>query len=68
MLWTTLLTPIKATTSEAAAYIAFPAWLAVSEHVPSTIKVNVAPATVQMVAVVEAKLTARPLVEVATSA
>ena len=45
----------------------FPAWLAVTEHVPAATNVREVPLTVQIAGVVEAKLTASPLVEDATS-
>jgi hypothetical protein len=55
-------------TFEAAAYRELPAWLAVIEHVPAASRVSAEPLTVQMAAVVDEKLTARPELAVAVSA
>jgi hypothetical protein len=52
-------------TALAGAYVAFPAWLAVIEHVPAAISVTVLPATVHTEGVFEAKLTASPELAVA---
>jgi hypothetical protein len=49
----------------AAAYVAFPDWLAVIEQVPAASTVTVVPLTVQMLAVFEAKVTVRPELAVA---
>jgi hypothetical protein len=45
--------------------LAFPAWLAVMEHVPAAMIVTVLPATVQTPVVVEVKVIARPELAVA---
>ena len=47
--------------------MAFPAWLAVIEHEPPATIVTVLPETVQTDVVVEAKLTARPELAVAST-
>lgn len=46
----------------------FPAWLAVMEHIPPFSSVTVVPETVQIVRLLEAKLTVSPEVDVACSA
>ena len=55
-------------TGVAAANPALPAWLAVILHVPAATSVTVLPLTVQMLAVFDVKLTARPELALATSA
>lgn len=45
-----------------------PAWLAVMVQLPALTSVNVVPLTVQTEAVVDAKVTARPELDEATSA
>ena len=52
-------------TGVAGAYVKFPAWLAVIEHVPSVNSVTVAPDTVQTVRLLEANVTANPELTVA---
>lgn len=52
----------------AAAYVAFPDWLASIVQSPADTSVRVVPDTVQTAAVVDAKLTARPEVALADSA
>jgi len=51
----------------AGAKVLFPAWLASMMQVPATTRVNVLPLTVQMLGVVDAKLTGRPELAVAVS-
>ena len=53
------MTPNDCTTLGAAAYVPFPAWLAVIEQVPAATAVTVFPDTVQILEVVDKKLTAR---------
>ena len=52
-------------TGVAAAYVAFPGWLAVIEHAPPATIVTVVPDTVQTAVVVEANITVSPEVDVA---
>ena len=52
----------------AARYAPFPAWLALMLQVPTATSVSVLPLTVQTLGVVDAKLTAKPELAVATSA
>ena len=47
-------------TGAAAAYTPLPAWLAVMVHEPAATSVSVLPLTVQILVVVDVKLTARP--------
>jgi hypothetical protein len=47
-------------TDAAASQVAFPAWLAITEHLPTPPTVIVLPETVQTAGVVDAKLTAKP--------
>jgi len=51
----------------AGAKVLLPAWLASMMQVPAATRVNVLPLTVQMLGVVDAKLTVRPELAVATS-
>jgi hypothetical protein len=53
-------------TGIAAAYTEFPAWLAVIEQTPTAMMVTMLPDTVHTPAVVEAKLTAMPELDVAS--
>ena len=53
------MTPNDCTTLGTAAYVPFPAWLAVIEQVPAATAVTVFPDTVQILEVVDKKLTAR---------
>ena len=58
----TLITPVMANvriTSAAASKFAFPAWLAVMEHVPGVTAVMTKPATVQILKDVDVKVTVR---------
>jgi uncharacterized protein (DUF983 family) len=55
-------------TSLAGAKVSLPAWLAVTEHVPTLIKVSVKPSIVQIKGVVVAKVTESRLVEDALKA
>ena len=55
-------------TTGAAAKEALPAWLALTVQVPVPASVSVVPLTVHTLAVVDAKDTARPELDVATSA
>ena len=52
----------------AAATLALPAWLAVTEHAPAPSSVRLVPLTVQTPGVVDARVTVRPEDDVATSA
>ena len=54
-------------TAAAAATVLLPAWLASTMQVPAATKVSALPLTVQVLGVVEAKLTAKPELAVATS-
>ena len=54
------MTPNDCTTLGAAAYVPFPAWLAVIEQVPAATAVTVFPDTVQIPVVEDAKLTDKP--------
>ena len=55
-------------TGVAAAYVVLPVWLAVIEHVPSVNSVTVAADNVQIVGLLEAKVTANPELAVAVKA
>ena len=55
-------------TAAAEEKVAFPAWAALTVHVPTPTSVSVVPFTVHTVAVLEVKDTARPDVAVATKA
>ena len=55
-------------TVTAAATVLLPAWLASTMHVPTATRVSVLPLTVQVLGVVDAKLTTRLELAVATNA
>ncbi|MDP3820014.1 MAG: hypothetical protein Q8R33_00930 [Burkholderiales bacterium] len=68
MVWAAAATVKEFETTEAAAKDALPAWLALTVQVPAPASVSVVPLTVHTLAVVDAKDTARPELDVATSA